>query len=143
MTDQPTDPTPGAPEADADPPEDADTFPRSYVERLRAEAADRRTAARDAEARAEALTRRLLTAEVARAVDGVLADGDDLTAHVPAAELVGEDGLPDAERIRAAAEALAERKPHLAARRFGEADLGVRRQAPSFDLAAVLRDAAG
>ena len=124
--------------------EEPDTFPREVVERLRQEAAERRTAARTAEERAERLQERLVAAGVALHARGALEDPTDLLAHVDAAELVDDDGAPDAERIRAAAAALVERKPHLGPRRpTGNVDQGARTAAPPpFDLSEVLRQAA-
>lgn len=88
---------------------------------------------------------RLLALEVADAARGLLADPSDLLAHVDAAELTDDDGAPDAERIRAAASALVERKAHLAPRTgpTGDVDQGARApSAPGFDFADALRSAA-
>lgn len=127
----------------AEPESDSETFPREVVERLRAENADRRTAAREAEGRAESLAGRLLRSEVERAASAILAAPDELLAHTDPTELLGEDGYPDVDRIVAAAEFLAEERPHLAARRFAEVDQGARATSSGFDLASALRTAAG
>lgn len=100
---------------------EGDTFPRSYVEQLRTEAAGHRTRARDAEARvetavAEAVTplqQRLHTLLVEQT--GRLADATDLpfdAAH-----------LDDEAALTAAIDALLTAKPHLAARRVA-GDIG-------------------
>jgi hypothetical protein len=47
---------------------------------------------------------------VARATAGVLADPSDLLARVAASDLIDEDGNPDPEGIREAADSLLERK---------------------------------
>lgn len=146
MTDQ-------EPETEPEPePGEDGTFPAEVVTRLRREAAERRVAARDAEeatsaanARLEALGARLLALEVADATRGVLADPTDLLAHVPAADLVDEEGNPSAERIKAAAAELVTRKAHLAppTRPSGDVDQGARApSAPVFDFADALRRAA-
>ena len=76
-----------------------DTFPREYVERLRAESAANRT-------RAKVLATELHDLRVEKL--GLLADPTDL----PYA-----DGLDTLEAVQAAAEELIQRKPHLKARR--------------------------
>ena len=85
------------------PEDDAETFPREYVEKLRKENADARVKAK----RADDLAARLHTALVA--ATGRLADPSDLPfddAH-----------LEDADALNAAVDALLARKPHLASRR--------------------------
>lgn len=131
-------------ESENEPEEEPETFPREVVQRLRQENAERRTAATAAEERARSLQERLLAAEVALTARDLLQDPTDLLAHVEAAELVDEDGAPDAERIAAAVAALLERKPHLGPRRpAGDVDQGARPSAPPpFDLSEVLRSAA-
>ena len=94
----------------------------------------------------EALQGRLLALEVASATAGVLADPSDLLTFVDAADLVDDDGNPDAEKIKSAAAELASRKPHLAPRLgpTGDVDQGARAPGPeAFDLAGALRQAAG
>ncbi|MBS45604.1 MAG: hypothetical protein CMH83_21020 [Nocardioides sp.] len=85
----------------------AETFSREYVEKLRSENAEQRTKAK----RAEDAETRLRDLAVAAAVRGILTDPTDLGWSD---EYADEDGWPDAEKITAAAEALVERKPHLA-----------------------------
>lgn len=114
---------------------DPDMFPRAYVERLRKQSAGYRERARQvdaAEARADALARRLHTALVA--ADGRLADPEDLpfdAAH-----------LDDAAAMRNAIAELVEAKPHLKARRvagdIGAGDRGTA-TAPKADLLEVIR----
>lgn len=83
--------------------EQADTFPREYVEKLRKEAGDARTRAK----RADDLAAALWAAQVA--ATGQLADPSDLP--------MPEDVDPlDPEAVRAAVAELLAVKPHLAAR---------------------------
>lgn len=135
-----------------EPTEPVETFDAEYVATLRRENAERRAAARDAE---EALTAtrtsldlahaRLLVLEVADATRDALADPSDLLANVDPTTLVGEDGTPDAEKIKAATAELLGRKPHLArpTKPTGNVDQGARPpSAPVFDFAGALRRAA-
>lgn len=168
MPDDPTPPTTDPPTTDppatdpppADLPDDAPDvgdpgedgrYPAEVVARLRQEAADRRQRARTAEealevanGRVSALSDRLLAVEIASATSTILADPADLSTFAEAADLTGEDGLPDRDKIVAAANDLVARKPHLASRRpAGDVDQGARgRPAESFDFAARLRAAA-
>jgi hypothetical protein len=87
--------------------DEPDQFPRSYVEELRKENAAQRLKAKEA----DALREDLMTAAVQLMTAGVLRDPADLPV---APEFWGEDGRPDHEVIREAAEALAAAKPYLA-----------------------------
>jgi hypothetical protein len=115
---------------------DSDTFPRAYVEELRTENKDLRTKAKDVDKYREAAmlaARRLATA-------GILHSPDDLPISD---EFWAEDGLPDYEKIRKAAEELASERPYLARAR-GSVGQGARPEpSPEFSLAAALRKAAG
>lgn len=130
----PQDPETPAPAEGENPPEDADTFPREYVERLRRENAEHRTAAREA---AEALTptqQRLHGLLVA--ASGRLADPTDLpfdAAH-----------LDDENALNAAIDDLLVRKPHLASRRVaGDVGQGAgSNSAATVSLAGLLRSGA-
>jgi hypothetical protein len=113
---------------------EGDTFPRDYVERLRAEAAERRVAAKEAEERAERFGRELFAERVA--ATGRLADPTDL-AYDPAL-------LDDQDALGAALDDLVTRKPHLASRRpVGDVDQGAREAAEGVSLAGLLRAGAG
>jgi hypothetical protein len=111
-TTDPTEPEPG----DVSPTGDTDgRFDAAYVIMLRAENAQRRTKAKvaetareAAEAQLKAARERLLGLEVASATAGVLADPSDLLAHVAASDLIDENGNPDPEGIREAADSLLE-----------------------------------
>ena len=81
---------------------DGDTFPRSYVKRLRERSAGYRARAKDAEARTAELERALFTERV-RALD-VLADPSDLPFDAAL--------LEDPDALRAAADDLVARRPH-------------------------------
>lgn len=85
---------------------DPETFDREYVTKLRDEAAANRVKAK----RAEDAETRLREVAIAQAVQGILTDPTDLGW---AEEYADDDGWPDPEKIRAAAEGLVDRKPHL------------------------------
>ncbi len=116
-----TDETIDSPEA---PEEVPATFDREYVAKLRSEAAQRRREAKEAGAQLTAMEvelGELREARLHRAVSDAnatrrarLADVSDLWTFTDTADLVGEDGKPDAERIEAAITELVQRKPHLA-----------------------------
>lgn len=121
------------PEGDEPEPEDGQTFDAAYVRKLRAEAATHRTTKKElaeqlAEAQAQLQT--LREAEFNRTVAEVagphLADPSDLVTFVGRDPLVGDDGLPDRDRIAEAAADLATRKPHLKRTVWGSAEGGVR-----------------
>lgn len=104
-----------------------ETFPRRYVEELRAEAAEYRVKAK----RADELAAALWTAKVAATAR--LADPTDLAMPD------GADPTDDAAVDAAVADLLA-RKPHLATRRpAGSIGQGPGTTAESVDLAAMLR----
>ena len=86
--------------------QEPETFDRAYVQKLRDEAAANRVKAK----RADEAETRLRTLSVEAATRGVLQDPTDLAWSD---DLNDEDGWPDHDKIRAAAEALAEKKPHL------------------------------
>ena len=113
-----------APEAAQD---DAETFPRDYVEKLRKEAAEARVKAK----RADDLARELFTAKVT--ATGRLADPSDLAYD--------EALVADADALNAAIDALLDAKPHLASRTprgdVGQGPTGG--DASHVDLAAMLR----
>lgn len=104
-----------------------DTFPRSYVERLRREAADYRTRGQADRDAADALRGELWQARVTAA--GRLADPTDLPMPADAEQV-------DADTVEAAIDALLEAKPHLAARR-ATGDIGQHAQRGGNDGAAV------
>ena len=124
-----TDVTEGSDSA-SEPDEDAETFPRSYVERLRRESAGYRERA----TKGDTYAARLHT-ELVRAT-GRLADPTDLTFD--------EDHLADADTMAAAIDDLLARKPHLASRRpAGDIGQGaVSGGGSNVDLAAILRQRA-
>jgi len=124
----------GAPDAadGAEGQQDAETFPRAYVERLRAESAAHRTKAADRDALAERLATELVRAT------GRLADPSDLPFD---AALLHDDAA-----LGAALDDLLKRKPHLAARRVAgdvaQGEQGAATPAP-FSLLGALRGGAG
>lgn len=114
---------------DAEPDDDAETFSRPYVERLRRENQKYRDQAKTA----DGLAQRLHTALVA--ATGKLADPTDL--EFDAAHLDETDGT---DALAAAIDDLIERKPHLASRRpVGDIGQGATRSSETVDLAGILR----
>lgn len=111
---------------EADAPDEPDTFPRDYVEKLRKESAEYRTKAKDR----DDLAQRLHTALVE--ATGRLADPSDLDYD--------EAHLSDPEALTAAIESLLEAKPHLASRRpVGEIGQGPIGTDADVNLASLLR----
>jgi len=121
--------TPDTPE-EIEPAEDADTFPRSYVEKLRRESAGYRERAQVGDTYAARLHTELVRAT------GKLADPTDLGFD--------ETHLDDPDALAAAIGDLLSRKPHLASRRpVGDIGQGpVSGNGSSVDLAAILRQRA-
>ncbi len=123
------DATPEGSDLESDPGDDAETFPRSYVERLRRESAGYRERATQGDTYAQRLH-----SEMVRAT-GKLADPTDLPfdkAH-----------LDDPDALAAAVDDLLARKPHLASRRpIGEIGQGATPSRANVDLAAILRQRA-
>ena len=104
-----------------------DTFPRAYVEELRAENKSWRLKAQQADTYAHRLHTELVKAT------GRLADPTDMPFN--------PEHLDDADKLNTAIDDLLHRKPHLASRTpsgdVGQGVTGVNR--PSVDLAAILR----
>lgn len=96
---------PAAEVVEEEPLPEGDTFPRQYVEDLRAESAKHRTAAKEAQAALAPLQERLFGLLVAGT--GRLADPTDLPF---------DPALLDEAKMTEAIDALLERKPHLASR---------------------------
>lgn len=112
--------------------EEPDTFPRAYVEQLRQEAAENRKKAEQVSTLREALH----AAYLRLGTQGILHDPEALAWSE---DFTGEDGLPDVERIRAAAEALAEAQPWLSRPR-GDVGQGYRGEtSDAVSLADLLR----
>lgn len=82
------------------------TYDEAYVKTLRDEAAANRVKAK----RTEEAETRLRELAIAQAVSGILTDSTDLGWSDDYAD---ENGWPDADKIRTAAEELVDRKPHL------------------------------
>lgn len=110
--------------------EGPDTFPRSYVERLRRESAGYRERATKGDTYAQRLHTELVRAT------GKLADPTDLP--------FSEDHLGDTDSMAAAIDDLLARKPHLASRKpVGDIGQGpVPGSGSGVDLAAILRQRA-
>ena len=120
--------TPGQEE----PQEGEESFSREYVAQLRNEAREHRVKAQRADFLATEV-RRLATRE---AVRGVLTDPEALAWSD---DFEGEDGLPDHDKLRAAAEALATARPWLARVR-GDIAQGEHSDAPAgLSLSELLR----
>lgn len=127
--DEPTDESTEDESTDETTEDEPDTFPRSYVEELRKEAGDNRTAAKAATEALDPLQRRLHSSLVAGT--GRLADPTDLAfdaAH-----------LDDDAALSAAIDNLLQRKPHLASRRVrDDVGQGAGEPADTFSLAGIL-----
>lgn len=108
--------------------DERDTFPRPYVERLRARSAGYRTRANEAEARAGALERELFTERV-RALD-VLADPADLPYDA--------DLLDDADALRDAVTELVGKRPHLRRRGVAGGETGAREHTDTTETTSLL-----
>jgi hypothetical protein len=119
-------------------------FPAEYVRQLREENAERRTAAKAAEERARHAEEALLDLAIAKHAS-ILKDPEVLFLTVKREDLLGDSGLPDPEKIKAAALDLAQSKPYLDARiPDGDIDQGQKGEQPkTFDFSRMLRDAAG
>jgi hypothetical protein len=123
MTEPITDPA-AAPEEAAEEPK---TFDAEYVAKLRGEAAEARTKAKEASERGDSLSELLLTRSIENAASGVLIDPADLPRS---GDYFNEDGSPDLLKIRAAAEELATAKPYLSRPR-GDVSQGPRESTPA------------
>ena len=111
---------------ETEPADEPDTFPRSYVDKLRKEAADARVKVKDRDDLAARLHTQLVAA------NGRLADPSDLPFD--------EAHLEDADALNAAVDDLLARKPHLASRRpVGDIGQGVSAATSTVDLAGILR----
>lgn len=112
--------------------DDADTFSKEYVQRLRGEAAASRVKAK----RVDVVTQRLVTSMAAQT--NRLADPTDLPFSP---DLLDDDGLPDESKIAEAIEQLLAKKPHLASRRPQDSDVGqgAQAEADNVSLADLLR----
>jgi hypothetical protein len=108
MTEQMPDTAPEALQATQEAPEVPKSYDADYVAELRQEAAENRVKAK----RAEDLARQAVRAYTEG--KGQLIDPEDL-AFDPA--FLDEDGLVDFDKVRAAIDALVQRKPHLASQR--------------------------
>lgn len=111
-----------------DTPDDAETFPREYVEKLRTENGKYRQRAGEA----DTLAQRLHT-ELVRAT-GKLADPTDLSFDA--------EHLADPDKLAGAINELLEAKPHLATRR-PSGDIGQGQRGPatgSFSLLGMLKE---
>lgn len=109
--------------------EEPETFSREYVQGLRDENAKARIAAKRADTLAQALFHARVTAL------GKMADPTDLAFD--------EALLDDGAALEAVVDELIARKPHLAARTFGDVGQGARPTGEQVDLAGMLRQRAG
>lgn len=121
------------------------SFDADYVRELREENAARRVELKEAHERREAAVNALFEREIEKHAS-ILRDPEALTAFAKREELMDEEtGLPDADKIKAAALDLVAQKPYLDARKpEGDIDQGRKGEPPKvFDLSRMLRDAAG
>lgn len=125
MAEETTD-TNGVPAGSPSEPQEPKTYDEKYVKDLRDEAVKHRFDKKEAEAKAKEANKRLLDARV-EALGQDMADPHDLFAWTAAEGLLGEDGFPDDEAIKAAIENLLTQKPHLRTRDArGDIDQGGR-----------------
>lgn len=92
---------------------------RDEIKSLRSESGSYRTRLRDTETERDQLRDGLTTqrrTEALAGLSGLLADPEDVGRYVDTASLNGDDGMPDPGKYRAAAEQLAQDRPHLAPR---------------------------
>lgn len=108
--------------------DERDTFPRPYVERLRARSAGYRTRANELEARTTELEAALFTERV-RALD-VLADPTDLPYDA--------DLLDDADALREAVTELVGKRPHLRRRGVAGRETGAREHTDTTETTSLL-----
>jgi len=109
-----------------------ESFSREYVETLRAENKEARLKAQ----RADFLATHVRTLATREACRGIINDPESLGWR---GEFEGEDGLPDHDKLRAAAEELATAKPWLARPR-GDVGQGQHSDAPAgLSLSELLR----
>lgn len=126
-------------EADETQGDEQDTFDRAYVEKLRAEAAEHRVKAKEAQEALDAAESRYKALAVESGASGVLKRPDALEWRD---EWLGEDGTADLEAIRAAATEYAHDYPHAAVV-SGDVGQGYRGDAVAgVDLAGMLRQGA-
>lgn len=119
------DPTPDAEQTD-EPDADAETFPREYVEKLRAENGKYRQRASDRDSLADRLHRTIVQQT------GRLADPTDLPFD--------EAHLTEPDALAAAIDKLLESKPHLASRKpAGDIGQGPSSAADTVSLSGLLR----
>jgi hypothetical protein len=108
-----------------------ESFPRSYVEKLRQESAEHRNKAK----KVDQLSQRLVTAIVAKI--GTLHDATDLPFSD---DLLDDDGMPDEQKINEAVKQLASTKPHLVRiRPSGDVGQGSSSTQPSTSLLDVIQ----
>lgn len=117
-----------APEVEPTEPTEPQTFDAEYVTKLRAEAAEHRTKAKDEAERGEKLFELVKSRTAEQATAGILRDATDLPADGD--YLDDETGMPSVEKMRTAAEVLAEAKPWLALPR-GDIKQGAQESAPA------------
>lgn len=118
--------------------QEGDTFPRAYVQELRKE----NQGYRDRAKKGELALSRLAEVTVRDATKGILFDPSDLSYDEKT--MSDDDGFPDSEKIKEAAQELVSKKPHLAPRRpRGDIGQGTRSKDDDFSLAGILRSNAG
>ncbi|MCT1986879.1 hypothetical protein M3C61_07575 [Dermacoccus abyssi] len=119
--------------------DEQDTFDRAYVEKLRAEAAEHRVKAKEAQEALDAAESRYRALAVESGASGVLKRPDALEWRD---DWLGEDGTADLDAIRAAATQYANDYPHAAVV-SGDVGQGYRGDAVAgVDLAGMLRQGA-
>jgi len=98
---------------------DLPDWAQAIIRDLRSEAAGHRKTAQEATTERDALREQLHAKATAEALEGVrslMADPEDLTRFIDAAELLDDNGAPDPAKYTEAAKKLVADKPHLAPR---------------------------
>lgn len=117
--------------------ENGSTFSRTYVEKLRRESQGYRERAK----LGDTALSRLTESTMKEATNPILIDPSDLKYDEES--MSDDEGFPDPEKIKDAATALVEKKPHLGKRPKGNIGQGTRSSEDGFNLAGILRSRAG
>lgn len=117
--------------------ENGGTFSRTYVEKLRRESQGYRERAK----LGDTALSRLTESTMKEVTNPILIDPSDL--EYDEESMSDDEGFPDPEKIKDAATALVEKKPHLGKRPKGNIGQGTRSSEDGFNLAGILRSRAG
>lgn len=121
-----------------EPQDEPDTFPREYVEQLRGEAAESRTALKEVTQRGDAYFEMLKRRTLEAATSDLIRATSDLPADDP--RYYDNNGFPSLEGMREVATELIQQKPYLA-KPHGDIKQGVREESHAEDPALILGNA--